>query len=323
MHLRPVLALACFALGLAAGAPTHAQIVSYTGACDASAAVALDDRHFVMGNDEDNILRVYRRGRPQPLAAVSLDAYAGQAARHEEIDIEAAARIGERIYWIGSHGANRTGKSRPSRHRLITTEIRRQHPVPTVAPVGEGYGRLLDDLMAVPALDKYRLGEAAYLPPKKRDALNIEGLTATAQGTLLLGFRHPLSRDDRTLVVEITNPAALSQGARARIGRVIELDLGGGGIRAMETTPRGLVIVAGKYDHGAPYRLYRWSGNAADIPERRPLDVPADMQPEGLFTMPDGTLHLVSDDGEEDFDGRPCAAAHTEAQRFRVLRIEP
>jgi hypothetical protein len=31
--------------------------------CDASAAVALDADHFVVADDENNVLRIYRRGR--------------------------------------------------------------------------------------------------------------------------------------------------------------------------------------------------------------------------------------------------------------------
>ena len=38
----------------------------FTGACDASAAVALDHDLFVVANDEDNTLRVYSRLRPGP-----------------------------------------------------------------------------------------------------------------------------------------------------------------------------------------------------------------------------------------------------------------
>src|SRR5688572_9082053 len=40
----------------AADAP---RIVVFTGMCDASGAVALSDRRFVVADDEDNVLRVY------------------------------------------------------------------------------------------------------------------------------------------------------------------------------------------------------------------------------------------------------------------------
>ena len=55
-------ALTLFA-GSAPGAPASAAM-NYRGPCDASAAVALDADHFVVAGDEDNTLRVYRRGRP-------------------------------------------------------------------------------------------------------------------------------------------------------------------------------------------------------------------------------------------------------------------
>ena len=34
--------------------------LQHKGICDASGAIALDEEHFVVANDEDNILRVYR-----------------------------------------------------------------------------------------------------------------------------------------------------------------------------------------------------------------------------------------------------------------------
>ena len=33
--------------------------VEFEGACDASGAVPVDDRHFAVADDEDNVLRVY------------------------------------------------------------------------------------------------------------------------------------------------------------------------------------------------------------------------------------------------------------------------
>ena len=54
------------AVVLAAGLPAQStanDVSIYNGPCDASAAVALDAEHFVVGNDERNTLQVYRRGQ--------------------------------------------------------------------------------------------------------------------------------------------------------------------------------------------------------------------------------------------------------------------
>ena len=99
------LALTLFA-GSAPGAPASAAM-GYRGPCDASAAVALDADHFVVAGDEDNTLRVYRRGRPEPVGEAPLAAFL--ASGNKESDLEAAAAVGQRIYWIASHGRNSKG----------------------------------------------------------------------------------------------------------------------------------------------------------------------------------------------------------------------
>ena len=40
-----------------------------------------------------------------------------------ESDIEGAARLGGRIYWITSHGRSKKGKRRSNRYRLFATDI--------------------------------------------------------------------------------------------------------------------------------------------------------------------------------------------------------
>ena len=53
-----VLASAC----VPAAAQDQPSILEYSGMCDASAAIALDKDIFLVASDEDNVLRVYRRG---------------------------------------------------------------------------------------------------------------------------------------------------------------------------------------------------------------------------------------------------------------------
>ena len=60
-----------FCLALSAGAAVGQTIERYDGLCDASAAVALDARHFVVAGDEDNTLRIFERDQPQARATVA------------------------------------------------------------------------------------------------------------------------------------------------------------------------------------------------------------------------------------------------------------
>jgi hypothetical protein len=47
-------------------------MMAYCDPCDASAAVALDAGHFVVGDDEHNTLYIYRRGQAQAVASLNL-----------------------------------------------------------------------------------------------------------------------------------------------------------------------------------------------------------------------------------------------------------
>ena len=87
------------------------------GACDASAAVLLDNSMVLVADDEDNILRLYSIEKTgPPIKSFPLDKFLGVTnSSHPETDIEACTRIGNLIYWITSHGRSKKGKWRNSR----------------------------------------------------------------------------------------------------------------------------------------------------------------------------------------------------------------
>ncbi|MFO1312831.1 MAG: DUF3616 domain-containing protein [Burkholderiales bacterium] len=164
-------------------------VQTYRGACDASAAVALDEQHFIVGNDENDILSIYRRSTSTAIDRLDLRQFLGTRPK-EEADIEGAAMIDSRIYWITSHGRNSRGELQPSRHRLFATRVVPGSPS-RVEPVGVPYANLLRDLSSAPELAPWKLASAAELPAEASGGLNIEGLAATTDGRLLVGFRNP------------------------------------------------------------------------------------------------------------------------------------
>ena len=87
---------------------TGDETMKYRGACDGSAAVALDADHFAVADDDHNVLRVYRIGQPDSIPSLNVDQFLEAPKKKKngfkEADIEGAARVGDRIYWIGSHG---------------------------------------------------------------------------------------------------------------------------------------------------------------------------------------------------------------------------
>jgi hypothetical protein len=299
------------------------EIFVYRGICDASAAVALGKDHFVVADDELNVLRIYQRGQPVAVGQTDLSRFL-DTKPDKESDIEGAAAIGNTIFWITSHGANKKGEVQARRRKLFATEIL-DAAVPTVREIGKPYGGLVDILATDPRYAKYKLAAAAAKPPKEEGALNIEGLAATPDGRLLVGFRNPLP-GKKALVVPIENPEELMMaGTAARLGDPIELDkLDGRGIRSFERVGSSYLIVAGPIDGKGKFDLYRWSGDAKNDPEKLAV-IMTGLNPEALFAIP-GTdqIQILSDDGTVDVGGgTECKDAPTSVKSFRSITVKP
>src|SRR5262249_19139254 len=134
------------------------EVIEHFGMCDASAAVAVGRTMFLVANDEDNTLRVYRNNVPgRPVHTFDLTSFLKPEPTHPEADIEGATQVGERVYWITSHGTNKNGKPRPSRHRLFATDVKTDGDNVTVIPAGVPYEKLVQDLSSAPQLKDFKL----------------------------------------------------------------------------------------------------------------------------------------------------------------------
>jgi len=305
--------LAALLLLCAAGA-AGAQ-ARYEGLCDASAAVALDAGHFVVADDEHNRLSVYRRGEPRRVGQVDLDSFLKTG---KEADLEGAAQVGSRIYWIASHARNSAGKRREDRQRLFATQIRGT----TVEPLGQPYAALLDDLLAAPALAPLKLADAAGRAAEADGGFNIEGLAAAPDGSLLIGLRNPVPQG-LALVIPLLNPAELVDGkGPARFGTARHLDLGGRGVRSIERVGNGYLIAAGPPADAGTFAIYRWSGKPGDAPVALKVAL-GTLRPEALFAWPDGQLTLLSDDGGVMVGNKACKDADKDRRAFRALDFKP
>lgn len=302
-------------------AGVHAQtITQYRGMCDASAAVALDATHFVVANDEDNTLRIFQRGQPGAVNTLSLARHLNNA---RESDIEGAARIGNRIYWISSHGRNSSGKVRIDRYRFFVTEVDSASMPPTLKPLATAQGNVLQQMLTTEALKSWRLADAATLAPEADGGLNIEGLAAMPDGQLLIGFRNPV-RDGKALVVTLRNPQQVTDGAAAVFGPATGLDLGGRGVRSIEQQGTGYLVVAGPTAHKGDFALYRWSGHATDAPQRVTDVALGALRPEAIFVWPQsGLVQVLSDDGGVESGGVACKDRPVAEQAFRSIDIKP
>ena len=300
----------------------RAQEFVYRGMCDASAAVALDADHFVVADDEQNTLSVYRRGKQAPVGTVPLSKFLG-TKEGQESDLEGAAELDGRIYWIASHGRNSKGKAREERHRLFATERVPGSTPPTLRTFGAPYVHLLDDLTTAETLKAFGLEAASQRAAEAPDGLNIEGLAATPDHRLLIGFRNPIP-GGRALIVRLENPdEVVTSGARARLGAASQLDLGGRGIRSIERVGDVYFIVAGPPADMGTFALYRWSGQAGEAALPMPGTVLGTLRPEALFAVPNTRrLQILSDDGGIVTNGVACKDRPVAERSFRSITIE-
>jgi hypothetical protein len=300
--------------------PGASEPLVFEGGCDASGAVDLGGGLFVVGDDEDNVLRIYdgRRGGP-PLRSVDLSPSLELPARKRppEADIEAGTGLGSLAFWLSSHGRNSAGKEDPSRLRFFASTAPQEGQVPRL--VGRPYTRLLEDLLGAPQLASFGLAEAATLAPKASGGLNIEGLTAMPDGrSLLIGFRSPRP-GGKALLVPLLNPEAMvHQGEPARFGAPVLLDLQGLGVRSLSWWRDRYLLVGGAVASEAPSRLFTWrGGQEAPVPVER-VDFTG-LNPEAFVTPEDSEDILVlSDDGAVLLDGIECKRQKDPARkRFR------
>ncbi|HEV2157480.1 DUF3616 domain-containing protein [Bradyrhizobium sp.] len=351
-HALRLLLITSFSSGMAvepAAAQAVGDIVTYRGACDGSAAVALDQNRFAVADDDGNVLNVYEIGKPEAVG-LNLDGFLdaplkkkqpgpdGQPA-YKEADIEGAARIGDRIYWISSHGRDSKGHAEPSRARLFATRIVPDPAGPRLEPVNSTadrkkpavYTNLREDMFADKALEDlkpaktYAPDKKKGPPPESKKGFNIEGLAATPDGHLLIGFRNPRP-GKKAVVIRLDNPAEVLDGNKPKFGKSWQLKkLKGRGIRSIERINDTYVIVAGPHQDAKdskitpPFALYTWSGQENDTKPVRMKDVvvPKKFTPEAVFAIPGSpNMMLLSDDGSGT-----CKDAKRPDKSFRALTL--
>ena len=319
-----ILALALSAIAAFGKPPPSSSIstpVSYVGVCGGSAAAAAGSSSFVVADDETSQLRVYRRDQPgAPLSVVDLTAQLGLNRHAAETDIEGAARIGDILYWVTSHGRSQSGKAQPNRCRFFATALTETNGIVTLSLVGQPYTQLLAALASSPDLQGLNLAAATRLPPKARGGCNIEGLCATPENELLLGFRNPIP-NGKALLVPLRNPAELIAGRPPILGPPIQLDLQGLGIRDMAYADGNYLIIAGSYDGGGKSRLFRWAGGKTKPRQIKDVDLKG-FNAEAMIIYPDKGLaevQLLSDDSTQQ--DTPCRNMPPEARRFRSVWV--
>jgi hypothetical protein len=296
------------------------QEIKHQGICDASAAIALGENKFVVGNDEadselGNLLWVYSSQESgTALETIDINLWLKNNPNKKEIDLEGVTVLNDVIYWITSHGRNKKAEQKLPRHQFFASKIKDDGS--SIVQFGSSYTQLvLRDIIEDSQLAKiFDFKTAETKAPTAEGGLNIEGLTATPDGNILIGFRNPIP-DGKALLLPLKNPKSLvdhSTTAQAEFGDPILLDLEGLGIRSIEFWPAlGVyLIIAGEFHGGDQFVFYTWSGKKEDAPEKiESLQFPDGFRPEALLFYPHlkDRFQILSDDGTiKRVDNMPC-----------------
>ncbi len=340
------------------GADSVTNVLICHGTSDASAGAAIGENMFVVADDENNTLRVYNTANPaNSIFSLDLTEFLAVTSKNPEADIEGATSIGNRIYWITSHGRNKDGKMRPNRYRFFATEFDVNGSNVTIQPVGKPCKTLIHSLLRTAYAKELGLDTATQFDVKdnktelqrlapKNQGLNIEALCASADAkTIYIGFRNPRP-DDKALVIPLENaPAVIDKQEQPVFGKPLLWDLHGLGIRSMEYSPRHKTyfIIAGPHDETPQSLLYRWSGNSDQQPvlmcelptakEHFSFEalIPFNNTDRLLLLSDDGTLKIKVSDNSQCDEGMllkdgTCLNKHLidpEKKYFRAVWLEP
>ncbi len=302
---------------------SQSEIIIYRGMCDASAALAIDEQHFIVANDEDNTLRIYNVDEEFPVYQIDMSQFLRiqYDDKSPEADFEGAARAGDIYFFITSHGRDKEGRMRRNRHRFFALQIYKHGQDFQVNTIGKAYEFLMDYLAEIPQLKKH-LAEAydrfddkdKDLAPKAQ-GVNIEGLAVNRTGNgLLIGFRNPLPGNN-ALVVEFLNPLNVLAGSeQPKFGQNFLLNLDFRGVRSLEYFAERdqYLLVAGDVNGDLPFQLYFWDGNTENVEKVSGANFEdyKKFNPEAFILFQQNkTLLMLSDDGTvniRDTDGELC-----------------
>lgn len=164
-----------------------------------------------------------------------------------ELDAEGIATDGASFYVTGSHGISRNSQSyKPERYQFTRID-------PSGRLVGKG--TFSNAIKSDAVLGKH------FKMKLQGNGINIEGLTYW-NGKLYVGFRSPNNGGTAYLMSMDPSTALASGEAHA----LHPLSLGAGtGVRSLETTSRGILILTGASDPDGSKTamVYEWTGGGA------------------------------------------------------------
>ena len=260
----------------ASGALASSTGFYYYGSSDTSTIVEAGDGYILTANDENQTIGLYKQG----VSGYAVKEFSFPQIANSEIDIEGADRIGNTVYWTGSHGNSRTGGVKVDRRNVFTTTVSGSGASTELA-FGSSYTGLWGQLRDWDSSNGHGLGANALgfvaataegVLPNPPSGFNIEGFEFApgSTTTAYVGFRAPsIGAEQNALIVPVTNLPSLVAGSatEATFGAPILLDLGGRTIRAIaKNAADQYLISAGPGAVENSWALYTWDGDPLTQP---------------------------------------------------------
>lgn len=317
---------------------------------EGSALVVLPNGDLLVAGDEDNVL--FRVDAQRNVSRLSLPVrvleglVASKKGKVGEIDLEGMTLATlpvdgvdtPVVVLMGSHANKKVEEAkdigdverRPNRHVIFAIQVPGPGDTQTTL-VGKPYTGLADLLQRPPPGASVALPKLDALAPNN-GGLDVEGL-AFAEGRLWFGLRSPVHGN--TAYIASAMATVLRGEPPPTLSTLDGVNLGGGGVRSLEHTASGFLIVAGHapvcvadgdgLEDSVPdggFSLYTWSPPAA--PVRTGEAFPAGVRAEGLAAAADA-LWVLSDDATSA-TGDPCKPKDKTSDKAKVstlLRLPP
>jgi hypothetical protein len=351
-----------------ASAPGRTNTQWHTSVSDASTAMPIDDEWMFVGDDERQVIRIYSRTRSGgPVAEKDINSLLDVVDFYDdgtprEVDIEASTRVGNRIYWLGSHSHAFNATERTNRARLFATDVSGKGTNSQLKVLAH-YDFLKLDLVEWDVEGRHGKGANYYdfigsvsegRDPKDVNGggFNLEGLSMAPgpnnKTNAYIAFRAPLvpptgpTARSKALIIPVLNFGKLatrrSGPGSAQFGAPIELNLGGRAIRSIEGIGgTNYLIIAGPPGVGtnlpAPgnFKLFTWTGQPSDAPIEHDADL-SGLNAEGIVELFPGVwdastqFQIISDNGTNRYYGDDLEAKFLEEngwpREFKKFRLD-
>jgi hypothetical protein len=292
-----------------------------TGVFEPSAIQQLADGRFLVVEDEKEhpfcLVTLGAQGVSSVALAPATSDVDGDPRAPDDLEALTMDACG-RIYALTSHSRDGKGRAKPAREQLVRFRVEGDRMVDL---------QVIDDLKAaLGARYPVLAGASVVADVKNQGGLNLEAMDfGPGDGQLWLGFRSPVL-NGRAALAAIDAPMAMFEaGDPPQLNReLIELDLGGDGLRGMAWMPGlgGFLLIAGPASREPrPFRFWFWSEEAPGRPRRVTVPGLSDIaRAEGVCPAKVGgrdVVVLVSDDGDRKA-GRCAGYLMIEQENLRI-----